>query len=376
MRGIIVVPALVSALIGCASMPNTTATYYFPKSTTSLVVTQTLGCTNDKKKPNVISAFAVTLTTANSSDPGGDTGKIAYGNYGGWLSDADVGPTFTVDGRLSAINSTTTAEGSTIITSAATLATAAVSAFGTEAEPRTSPEQIKETCVAITQEAPGDKRPGTVTLTYSINFQYDPKGQKLIEPDPNSNPNRYEGTPSQVIRLKPDQGSDVLAGKLPVTQFPIVLAVKSASVDFYPAVMGDDGNEASNAPYGYQLIKMNKTATYELLVIGPDGHFAKGTPIWAGNVRVPIQDYYPLAVPSGAVFGNQSFKLTLSDAGDVTMLEYSTTTGTPGILNAAGSGVGAIPSDKTKAAAIQSQADLIAQQQRLVACKADPSSCK
>ena len=59
-------------------------------------------------------------------------------------------------------------------------------------------------------------------------------------------------------------------------------------------------------------------------------------------------------------------------------MQFVSNTGTGQALNVAGAGLTALEGDTTaqKAAQVKAEGDLIAAQQRLVACKADPASCK
>jgi hypothetical protein len=76
-----------------------------------------------------------------------------------------------------------------------------------------------------------------------------------------------------------------------------------------------------------------------------------------------------------ALFGKQTFTVSLSEAGAVMSVGYGKNAGTASALNA----IGAIVNTETaaaKAAELKAQADLIAQQQRLVLCQTKPDQCK
>ena len=77
------------------------------------------------------------------------------------------------------------------------------------------------------------------------------------------------------------------------------------------------------------------------------------------------------------MFGKQSFTLTLADSGAVTAVDYGKVSGASGGLNASTSAMGTMVPESTanKAADMKAQADLIAQQQRLVRCQAQPDKC-
>ena len=83
-------------------------------------------------------------------------------------------------------------------------------------------------------------------------------------------------------------------------------------------------------------------------------------------------------IPAAAAFGKEVFAVTFADSGALSSVQYVSNTGTGQVLNVANAGLTAFKPETTaqKAAAVQAEADLIAQQQRLVQCLADPSSCK
>jgi hypothetical protein len=93
---------------------------------------------------------------------------------------------------------------------------------------------------------------------------------------------------------------------------------------------------------------------------------------------IPLRDTYALPIPRAAVFGKQSFALTLSEAGAVTAIDYGKLTGAASPLNVATAAANAAApaSSATQAAEVKAQADLIAQQQRLARCQAQPEKCQ
>lgn len=105
---------------------------------------------------------------------------------------------------------------------------------------------------------------------------------------------------------------------------------------------------------------------------------AQGQSIWTGTIQVPLPQTYLLPIPKAALFGKQSFSLSLSEAGAVTSVDYGKNTGAASALNAAGAiATAAAPETvAAKAAEVKAQADLIAQQQRLARCHANPAQCQ
>ena len=84
-----------------------------------------------------------------------------------------------------------------------------------------------------------------------------------------------------------------------------------------------------------------------------------------------------LPIPKPALFGKQTFALTLTESGRITSLGYGRTAGAPGARNAVGSLAGEQTAEDTaEAAALKAAADLIAQQARLNTCVLKPTECK
>src|SRR5580700_5403550 len=90
-----VIGAAIAAAAGaCASTPNVTASYYFPKAETQITITQSLACNSAATR--IIAATAVAPSTTYTSDlERGDDGNIRqgrlrYADLDGFFSDADI----------------------------------------------------------------------------------------------------------------------------------------------------------------------------------------------------------------------------------------------------------------------------------------------
>lgn len=97
--------------------------------------------------------------------------------------------------------------------------------------------------------------------------------------------------------------------------------------------------------------------------------------VYSARVLTPRQETYTLPIPKAALFGKQNISLVLSDAGAVTSIGYGKTVGISGALNAMGT-LANTQTAATEAADAKAQADLIAQQQRVMLCRTKPDQCK
>ncbi|HEY4143572.1 hypothetical protein, partial [Pinirhizobacter sp.] len=115
------VPLVAVALLeGCGQSVPVKATYYFPKARTSIVVTETLSCT---PKGLLMTNLVVDPTTEYMRDDSAYA-TIDEKDFGGTFSDADVAITYTGDGRLTGINTSTVGEGPDIVKGVVSVATA------------------------------------------------------------------------------------------------------------------------------------------------------------------------------------------------------------------------------------------------------------
>jgi len=86
---------------------------------------------------------------------------------------------------------------------------------------------------------------------------------------------------------------------------------------------------------------------------------------------------YNLPIPTAPIFGGQTFAVSLGESGEITSLSYGKTSGLGSALGATNDVLGAFKPETTaaKASEVQAEADLIAQQQRLIRCRLSPSQC-
>ena len=115
------------------------------------------------------------------------------------------------------------------------------------------------------------------------------------------------------------------------------------------------------------------------IVAGPSTNTCGGSQIWSDSVpAAQFGTTYTLPIPAPATFGKQTFAASFAESGALTSVQYVSNTGAGQVLNVFNSALTAAQGQTTeqKAAEVKAQADLIAQQQRLVQCIADPKSCK
>jgi hypothetical protein len=101
--------------------------------------------------------------------------------------------------------------------------------------------------------------------------------------------------------------------------------------------------------------------------------------VWSGGVYVPQHGTaYSLPIPEPALFGQQIFELAVEESGAISKVRYAKTGGFGAALTGASDALGLLKDETptTEAGRLKAEADVIAQQQRLVACKLNPKECK
>ena len=341
-RGAVVVVAvgLLGLLSGCASMPEVTYKYYPAKSQSTVTVTQTVDCNTAKTAVTVVNSAAI--TTVYSADYSQAPRTLALKKLNGALADSDVTIHFFDDGRLKSINGYATGQGETILKSAIT-ALGAVAALGVAT--RTTSEPVLQECTDLSTLGAGKP----VTISYALDFDpaalgATPHALKVL---PASDP-VYQKLKNQLPRLQVSS-----SGVTPVGQ--------RAS---YAPTTGAAGPDL-------QVVKLQQIGSATLNVL------SQGQGFFEAHVLVPLTDTYDVPLPQAAVFGKVSYSLTLTEAGAVSSIEYGKLAGAASGANLISAAATALaPPSATQAADVKAQADLIAQQQRLARCQAQPDKCQ
>jgi hypothetical protein len=323
---------------GCASLPDMNARYFLPKSELRVKVIRTVAC---DKQDNLFVATAVLPVVKHSADTSVASSKsVSLKNLRGLLADSDVKLEFYDDGRLKGFNATSTGQGEAILKSAISVAATTFGAF--------IPKQSKSDCAFV--RAVGDNKPLSLTYEGPVDLG---AGQSGV---------------SQPIDA--DEASKYYANQLHSAIGSVCTTYVRAPAPAKPATYA--GSTAG------LLLAVREPGSAQLQVFAGDGGKCANR-VYAGEVPVAQfgQDY-ELLIPKAPVFGKQGFGASFSEAGALQSVQYVTAAGAGQVLNVVGAGLDATagPTTAEKAAAVQAEADLIAQQQRLVTCRADPANCK
>jgi hypothetical protein len=333
---VLAVCVLSASISGCASLPDAKIRYYLPQTKVSFKVVRTISC--DANNYLVISNVA-TPNVIHSADRK-KKHEIQLSALKGTFSDSDVKVDFYEDGRLKDINTSSTGQGESILK---TVISIAVAAFGLDSGSKQYPAE----CAEI-KKAGGDK---PLTLTYAGDINVNAADAQEIPVEVTSRVYekrsfwRVIGTVCAVIKAK-------TVSELPTT---------------YAAQKGEP------------LLTLNQPAFLQIAVTAGGENGCTSASIWDGEIAVAqLGTQYDLPLPKPALFGKEVLAVTFAESGALTGVQFSSNTGAGQALNVANAALAAEKGETTaqKAADVRAEADLIAQQQRLVQCLADPKNCK
>jgi hypothetical protein len=330
--------ALATFLGGCAFTPNVTVGYYLAQSKVSFKVIRTVACDADN---NPVVANATTPTVTHSADRAQFI-PIHLAGLRGTFSDTDVKFEFYEDGRLKSVNTTSLGQGEAILKTVVTIATA-VAVLALDGGTKPYPDE----CAFI--KSAGGAKP--LTLTY----------EGVVD----SSESTHKEQP-----ILPDTTSKFYAEKL------------NEAIGHVCAVV--EGTEASQVPATYEaqaddvLLKARQPALVQIKVMTGCVNDKQNFTTWQG--KLPVAQFgtpYALPIPAPPMFGKQVFAVSFLESGALTSVQYAGNTGTGQILNVTSSALTALQGETTaqKAAEVKAEADLIAQHQRLIRCRADPKTC-
>lgn len=358
-------------LTGCANgIPKGTLSYYLPKAQTTLTVTQTLTC--NTAGDGLVQVVSVNSSTTYSSDMDHPQ-TITPRDISSWVTDADISFSFTNDGRLSGVNTATTGQGGVIVKDVLAVAKAAGVTAATDKP--INPKKACETITAFAKNVKPDGPPPSLTLTYTRSFGYDTSDGTIRLMDGGA-----IGT-NVNTEFNPDFASaanySALQANVPLLGFDLDFASNPTPKPAAPTWSDHDTADIT--------LKLNALATAKLQIRGLKDNMkaVNREPFWSGEVQVPMvgeQDLIRVPIPKPGFFGQRKFSLTLADNGAIAKIGYVSTgvSDTADAVGAIGSAVGATNKTLTtaqQAAALQAQADLIYQQQRLANCQGKPESC-
>lgn len=331
----LVIAALTGLFGGCASLPDAKVDYYLAQSNVKFNVIRTVTC---DKNNNVIFANSVTPIVTHTADRS-QLFEVDLTGLKGTFFDTDVKFEFYEDGRLKSVNAASTGQGETILKAVTTIAGAILAFDGTQ---KTYPAE----CAKI-KDAVGDK---PITLTYEGEINLNSRNVKQ--------------------NIQPDISSK---------DFAISLASAIGNVSATVIAVELSNKPLTQTKTSKVVIKARQPGLVKIQVTADKEDGTTMGQLWEG--KLPAAQFgtiYELPIQEPAKFGKEVFAATFSESGALNSVQYTSNTGAGQALNVVNSAITSLQGETTaqKASDVKAEADLIAQQQRLIQCQADPKTCK
>lgn len=379
--------AATALITGCTVAPDVSMTYVMPKARTLVTVTQTIACTTGHHILSVASATIATSYVPDYDSP--QRGTVSFQAPDSALVDTDTAVSLTDDGRLSSINATYTGEGAAVVKSLIALAGAfpGGAPAAAVAHPETHAANPTFCGELATYAAPKPASPAggatanptpTLTLTYTNQFDFQITAGAVTVIDQSGTVSAISGP--TVLEIPPDANSSPI-----VTLLTKVLPA-GGSLDFNITVSTGANPPQQPSPAktpdssDRNIVTVPKLVVANFQLTGPVGDLSRTVKTAAAQALVPSRDTVAIPLGKSQPFGKIATTLTVAGSGLVNKLEYNKGSGAADLVTAASEVATAAqppaPQTSTQLAAnLQGQADEIYQQQRLLACKANPSQC-
>jgi hypothetical protein len=350
-------------LAGCSHLPPAEVSYYVPETTVKVKVVRTLACDAAGK---LITANAATPTVTHSADRAHGTRTFDLKPFADYFKDADVKFEFFSDGRLKSLNSTSQGQGEAVLNSVIKIASAtavlvAKMAPSTEIPPKSSVDPC-----AVIKDAAKDK---PLSLIYEGDFVAD----HALTPAKPPADSEKDAKPARAYYPIPVKASSkVYAEKLaPGLQRVCASLLKLPTP---PLPVTSKGEIKAHLPARQPgLATLTIYASWGDCTVPATGD----EQIWSGEV--PIAQFgtdYDILIPVSGIFGKQVTQIVFAESGALGTLQYATAPGASQPLGLISTGLAEFQGQTAaRAAQTKADADLIAEQQRLVRCQRDPSTC-
>lgn len=331
-----------TTLISCGSMPDAVVNYYLPKTQVNITVTQTVSCidiANPIVKTDVVFKTVYSADTSKRRSIDFDILDTAY-------SRADATITLTSDGRLTSFNSTSTGTGTDIVDTIIELLPGAKSV--------SVDSKVIKACKIINKMA-GEKDKVPNPLSVSLITVATISGTNTT-PKISISPFKLKRYPVQTyLDIQAALGTFTSNGALHKTVTASVTTEKTK-----------------------QSVKLVEPAIVKLDVVRKELANNNVTTYTAYAPAPQLGVEYTLPIPNPPLFGENQLELSLYESGKIKSLKYGTKNAAKGL----GSSIVKLndqfdsQTNAEKAAELKAEADVMAQQQRIVVCQATPESCE
>lgn len=337
----------IAVLSGCAQIPHVEQSYFGTKTSVSIKTTQTITCSENHVGGDTVYSLHMTSSMVPTITYSADYSKkftYDYSKLNGLLSDGTATIEFYGDGRLKSVNSSASGNGDSIVSTLVSFYTGLKSDDKDDA----TITSICQSVIAVS----GDKKPLTISGLLELS------GSEIDVND--------DGEPVEYFTIL-SSDNNIMAPILTQNKPKVTIAMS----DHSPRSSETSGDEKAT-----NVLIVQTPASYIFTVNWLD---FTGETYASENFSVLVPEQgstKAIPMPEPSLFGKIDMELSLAESGMITKLKYGTTDVASGSdsINSLIETVTSTTSEK--AAAIQAEADLIKQQQRLIKCKADPENCE
>lgn len=335
---------------GCATIPAVTAEYRLAETTLQFRVTRTIGCSAGAAKELIIADTVTPVVTHRGGAAINAKKSLNLRAFSALWANGDIKFEVHPDGRLKSVNSTATGQAQPILDAAIKFATGT---GGFKA--------------SMFENGCGDIHQGFADKTVTITFTTDPfTPQGSMTGD----------IPVEGIPLKPDPASERLYKKYG-HYFDVFCVTNKKDVvrhepigkpDLPPGHIGLDARHP--ALVQYSIVQGGKINQNSSITCGDEA-------IWSATIPIAQAGTdYTIPIPNPPWFGKQTFAVAFDESGALATLQYAQESGAASSFSSALAAYEAgHTTNAERTAALKAETDLIAAQQKLVKCQADPASC-
>jgi len=310
-------------------------------------------CANDF----VLIADALTPSVAHSADRSKETTMVfALSEMRGAFSDSDVKFEYYDDGRLKGFNGASTGQGEAALKTALAVIGGLVALDGGS---RSYPTE----CAAI-KKIGGDK---PLLLTYTLDLVL----EKTVPDSTGQSEKKILNTDYQTFR--PEAVTSVIVEEHALAPAIGRVCAKISEVSQPSPRVDYQANEDDI------LLPVREPGLVKVKVTTGNDSKCGINEIWEGDLAIAqFGTPYELPIPPATMFGKRAMAVAFAESGAIASVQFTSNSGAGQALNVANSLLTASNGETAaeKAAALKAEADLIAQQQRLLACLAEPKNCK
>jgi hypothetical protein len=339
----------------CTTVPDIDIQYPFTQVQLEIAVLQSAICSSDSRAHVVTDLMVTPRYSADRSA----LGSLSLDSFDAWYANGNIEVSFYADGRLKGINSSATGQGSQVFSAVLAALAGRQELLEASADLTAACQYInsinggKPVSVKSVGLFPGNYTGISLGRAYPVNFS-----RQNLNIDSNAMLAIFGPLPTGRIEIE--------------SVDPVCANSSSATAASVPDYLCGKQRSIIGQSKPYILLRQPALANIEVTAGNP------ANTLTASAHYPQLGRIYGMTFSKPPVFGSTKFELDISEEGLLSRLSYGSDSGAEGLITALG-GLNEATEGQTaaeRAAEIKSEADLIAQQQRLLTCVNDASACE